>query len=87
MCNRSNTKDKYLVNIPTNDTLFSITKNGISPLVVLQKSTHNLNVDLFNNGILKLPENNDFITYSHIDLCSSLLLKIHFVFHRINRSL
>ncbi|MBO5226116.1 MAG: 6-bladed beta-propeller [Parabacteroides sp.] len=78
MCNRSNTKDKYLVNIPTNDTLFSITKNGISPLVVLQKSTHNLNVDLFNNGILKLPENNDFITYSHIDLCSSLLLYRYF---------
>lgn len=74
MCNRSNTRDKYLINTPLNDTLYSVKKTMLEPCAVLLRGSHSLTEQVLNNSIMKFPPENDLITYTSVDLFSDFLL-------------
>lgn len=73
MCNRTFTQDKYVITHPLGDTLYTVSKSGVEPLLILQKENHVLTSEVLNEGIMKLPKDNDFITYTLLDLFSSYL--------------
>lgn len=74
MCNRTFTQDKYVITHPLGDTLYSVSKSAIDPILILQKKNHVLTSDVLKESIMKLPKDNDFITYTHLDLFSSYLI-------------
>ena len=72
-CNRTNTRDKYVINPPLVDTLYSVSKSGVNPMLILKKENHVLTSDILYESIMKLPPNNDFLTYTTLDMFSSFV--------------
>lgn len=73
MSNRSNTNDLSLLNQPSSDTVFSITKEGALPVCIVKKGIHALTLAECEN-FLKLPDNNNYLTYTSIDIFPPYLL-------------
>ncbi|WP_288206650.1 6-bladed beta-propeller [uncultured Parabacteroides sp.] len=71
--NKSNTIDAYLLNKAREDTVYTIDKSGVNPLCVLKKGDHILSEENVEQ-IMRMPFENDYITYTSIDAFSDYLL-------------
>lgn len=70
---RSNTADKYLINRSFDDTLYIINNSILNPICILNKGPYILSEEESEN-FMKLPSDNNFITYTSLDMFSSFVL-------------
>ena len=70
---RSNNKDRFIDNLPFNDTIFVINEEGRNPSCILKKGSHALPEKECEN-FLRLPKGHNYFLSTNIDIFSHYLL-------------